>query len=134
MKGMNKMKHRNYVKYSQMNKEEQNEVVIDKPSFDNVEGLENNVEEIINNEENSNVQNEEPKQPEPIPAVVVGCAKLRVRREPSANAGVYGTVDEGTELTIDNGEESYEDFYKVYTVINDTLIEGYCMKKFIKLK
>lgn len=155
------MKHRNYVKYSQMNKEENNEIVIDKTSIDNPEVKEEWVvtkeqdgvhvrpsingevidtpidkimtqEELIEFEKDQN--NEDTKQPEPIPAVVAGCAKLRVRRAPNADAGIYGTIDEGTELTVDNGEETYEDFYKVYTEINGTLIEGYCMKKFIKIK
>jgi len=127
VKGMRNMGRKNYVKYSKMNKEENNEVVLDKTSFEEVIKTQNNE---IENE----TQNEEPKQPDPIPAIVVGCTKLRVRKKPNVDADVFGTISEGTELTVDNGDQCYGDFYKVYTVINDTLIEGYCMKKFIKLK
>lgn len=128
------MSRKHYVKYSQMNKEENNEVVIDKPSFEDVDDLGNQIVEGLKEGLETDAQNdEELKQPEPIPAVVSGCTKLRVRRGPSTDAGLYGTIEEGTELTVD-AEEANEDFYKVYTEINGTLIEGYCMKKFIKLK
>lgn len=135
---MIKMSHKNYAKYAQAKSEKNNEVILDKTSIDTPE-ITNELPAhdcSVNNEiieENKVQNNEEIKQPDPIPAVVVNCAKLRVRKAPDVEADIYGTIEKGTELTVDNGEETHGDFYKVYTVINDVLIEGYCMKKFIKL-
>lgn len=160
MKGMIKMKY-NYKKQFKEKKESVEEI-IDKPSFEettqeewvvteeldgthvrpSVDGevIDTPVEKIISfNELKELSETEETNKPveeiHPINAVVVGCTKLRVRKAPSADAEVYGTINEGTELTVDfNSEEAHEDFYKVYTNINEVLVEGYCMKKFIKLK
>lgn len=154
------MSRKNYVKYSQMNKEENNEVVLDKTSFEEETIIQNNqsrIDEIL--ERLTYDMTEEERQAyhaeleslgyeghvdeESITedivkddikdAVVVDCAKLRVRKAPNANADVYGTIVIGTELTV-NLTDSTEEFYKVNTVINETLVSGYCMKKFIKLK
>ena len=65
--------------------------------------------------------------------IVSGCIKLRVRKEANAESDVYGTIEKGTELTV-SITHSTEEFYKVNTIINDELVSGYCMKKFITLK
>lgn len=165
MKGMIIMSRKNYVKYSNMNKEENNEVVLDKTSFEEeVVSQENNqtrIEEILEHltydmddetriayqnelkelgyeEENTSDEITEEiiqdaLKEETKTGVVSGCAKLRVRKEASTEADVYGTIEEDTELTV-SITHSTDEFYKVNTIINDTLIGGYCMKKFIKLK
>lgn len=67
---------------------------------------------------------------EPINGVVINCARLRVRQQPSVEAIILGEINEGSDLLI-NEEESTQDFYKVYTAAG---IEGYCVKKFIEIK
>lgn len=62
--------------------------------------------------------------------VVTGCQKLNVRAEASANATVLGTIDDNTEVEV-NEVESTEDFYKICTTAG---VEGFCMKKFISVK
>ena len=79
--------------------------------------------EEVNEDENSEIKN----------AVVVNCAKLNVRKEPNKEAEVLCIIDKNTEITVDV-VNSTEDFYKVFTSSNETLIEGYCVKKFIEVK
>lgn len=158
------MSRKNYVKYSQMNKEENNEVVLDKASFEETT-IQNNTQSRIDEilEHLTYDMTEEERQAyyaeleelgyegktneidvtkdaineglkeEIKDGVVSGCAKLRVRKEADPEADIYGTIENGTELTV-SITHSTEKFYKVNTIINDTLISGYCMKKFIKLK
>lgn len=154
------MSRKNYTKYSKMNKEENNEVVLDKTSFEETTIQNNNqsrIDEIL--EHLTYDMSEEERQAyyaeletlgykdntndDDIPAeivkddikdaVVIDCAKLRIRKAASVNADVYGTIENGTEVTI-NLTNSTEEFYNVNIVINEALISGYCMKKFIKLK
>ena len=66
-------------------------------------------------------------------AIVVGCVKLNVRKEPNKDSEVVCVIEEFHELTIDT-VQSTNDFYKIYTSVNDVLVEGYCMKKFINIK
>lgn len=71
----------------------------------------------------------EPKCIEPLPPKsghVTECIKLNVRKEPSTNAEVIGTVNRGDSLIID--PSPFGDFYKVITPYG---VEGYCMKKFV---
>ena len=164
MKGMIKMSHKNYAKYAQAKSEKNNEVVLDKTSFEEeIVTQENNqarIEEILEHltndmdDETRRVYQNELKElgyeekvsdeiseeitqdalkEETKTGVVSGCAKLRVRKEADIEADIYGTIEEGTELTV-SITYSTEKFYKVNTIINDTLVSGYCMKKFIELK
>ena len=79
----------------------------------------------------------EEREPEPeteqksefIGGIVINCSRLRVRRYPELDANVICEIDAGAHVAIDN-DESTEDFYKVCT---ETGIDGYCMKKFIKI-
>lgn len=61
---------------------------------------------------------------------VVDCEKLNIRQAPNAKAEVVKIVPKGTEVMIDI-EQSTADFYSVCT---ETGVEGFCMKKFIKIQ
>ena len=69
-------------------------------------------------------------QPKPITGTVTGCAKLNVRKEPNKEAEIVSEINEGSEVVIDKNK-STTDFYAVCTAAG---VEGYCMKKFIKVK
>ena len=72
---------------------------------------------------------EETKVIEPLPPKtghVTECIKLNVRKEPSSNAEIIGTVNRGDSLIID--PSPFGDFYKVITPYG---VEGYCMNKFV---
>ena len=60
---------------------------------------------------------------------ISGFEKLYVRKEASKDSEPAGIITSETVLTIDE-ENSTEDFYKVTT--NEGL-EGYCVKKFVKI-
>lgn len=59
---------------------------------------------------------------------VVGCKSLRVRKIGSQQGEIVGFVNEGVKVSI-NESESNNEFYK----IKFENLEGYCMKKFIKV-
>ena len=94
------------------------------------------VEDITEVEE-SVMESVEEHEPEPeteqksefIVGIVIECSRLRVRSYPELDANVICEIDAGAQVVIDNAE-STEDFYKVCT---ETGIDGYCMKKFIKI-
>ena len=79
-------------------------------------------------EEQDKIQPDEIKE-----AVVVNCEKLNVRKEASKTSEVVCVIAKNTELTV-SITKSTEDFYKVYAVNNEVLVEGYCIKSFIKIK
>lgn len=62
--------------------------------------------------------------------VVNGCNLLRVRKTPSTDAEVLCEIDVNSKVEV-NEVESTADFYKVCT---EAGIEGFCMKKFIKIE
>lgn len=62
--------------------------------------------------------------------VVNGCNLLRVRKTPSTDAEVLCEIDVNSKVEV-NEEKSTVDFYKVCT---EAGIEGFCMKKFIKIE
>ena len=66
----------------------------------------------------------------PVAGEVVDCAKLNVRSEPDAEATVLTEILAGTEVRIDK-DGSNKAFFKVTT---PTGIDGFCMKKYIKIK
>lgn len=72
----------------------------------------------------------QPKVREPRNGIVVDCVKLNVRKSPSADATVITEIPVGTKVQIID-EESTKDFHHVCTA---TGIDGFCMKKFIKVK
>lgn len=62
--------------------------------------------------------------------VVVDCAKLNIREQPSTESEVVGQIDASTELVIQFYEDEEDSaFYKICTVSG---IEGYCMKRYIR--
>lgn len=61
--------------------------------------------------------------------VVVDCVKLNVRAKPNGDADVIGTVNASVDVIVDE-KNSTKDFYKVCTAAG---LEGYCMKKYIKI-
>ena len=65
-------------------------------------------------------------------AHVVKCEKLNVRKEASKTSEVVCVIGKGTALTV-SITKSTEDFYKVYTMNNEVLVEGYCVKEYIKI-
>lgn len=67
--------------------------------------------------------------PKHVEGVVVNCARLNVRKEPSKAAKVLRVFEKGNIVMVDL-ENSTEDFYKVLTPSG----EGYCMKDFIEVK
>ena len=122
-------------------KEESTEEV--KENAEQVEETINEIEESTNKiEETTEEVTEEVIEPEVIvPSIennvennevigkISGFEKLYVRKEASKDSEPVGIITSETVLTIDE-ENSTEDFYKVTT--NEGL-EGYCVKKFVKI-
>ena len=67
-----------------------------------------------------------------VEGVVVKCAKLNVREEPSKDANVVQIIDKKTKVMV-NLEQSTDDFYYVYSLELDGF-EGYCVKEFLQVK
>ncbi len=65
--------------------------------------------------------------PKTVTGVVVDCAKLNIREEPSVDAAVVCVLDVMSEIEIDAAKSDHE-WFKVRTA---TGIEGYCMRKFV---
>ena len=65
--------------------------------------------------------------PKTVSGVVVKCAKLNIREEPSGDADVVCVLDVMSEIKIDPSKSDNE-WLKVFTA---TGIEGYCMRKFV---
>lgn len=66
----------------------------------------------------------------PTMGIVSDCKKLRVRNYPELEANVICEIEVGSKVVIDENK-STEEFYKVCT---ETGIDGYCMKRFIKVE
>lgn len=64
---------------------------------------------------------------ETVTGVVVNCAKLNVRVNPSTNADVVCVLNAASEIEV-NVAESNDEWVKVCTAIG---VDGYCMRKFI---
>lgn len=65
--------------------------------------------------------------PKVVSGVVVNCAKLNVREEPSVDADVVCVLDVMSEVKIDV-EKSDNEWLKISTANG---VEGYCMRKFV---
>lgn len=62
--------------------------------------------------------------------VVVDCSKLNIRKAPKMDADIVAIIDAGATLTIiDEGKHAGE-WYKVVT---DKKVNGFCMKKYVKI-
>ena len=66
--------------------------------------------------------------PETVSGMVVGCAKLNVRKEPNLFADIVCALNVQSEIEIDV-EKSDKDWFYICTA---TGIEGYCMRKFVE--
>ena len=128
------MSKKNYTKYSE-NIEEKEVIVNEEVETEEVNEEEVETEEEVKTEEEVNEEevNEEEHTGAIVPAVIVDCKKLNVRKEASKNAEVACVIAEGNEITVDV-DKSTEDFYKVYAKCGEILVEGYCVKEFISIK
>ena len=135
------MSNKNYTRYSKMSGEEptlvneaETEVL---PEVAVVDDILDVVNESAPNEEQSAIPEAEPVvEPKPIfePEIrkfgrVHGCKKLNVRKLPNRDAKVVIEIVEGAKIMIDE-KASTAEFYKVCTECG---LEGYCMKKFVKV-
>lgn len=66
--------------------------------------------------------------PETVSGMVVGCAKLNVRKEPNLTADIVCALNVQSEIEIDVEKSNKEWFY----ICTATGIEGYCMRKFVE--
>ena len=94
----------------------------------------NSTEEIVNEFVDETVENSSKEITEEdivleVLGVVTGCNLLNVRSQPEADSDVITVIPIDSIVTISDINAS-QDFYKV--LIGD--LEGYCMKKFIKIK
>lgn len=79
--------------------------------------------EIVSHEHRINIQNNI------IKANVQNCDKLRLRKDPNADADVLCLIDKSDAFNV-YLENSVDNFYKVVTSDD---VEGYCMKEYVKL-
>ena len=77
----------------------------------------------------SNVE-ETTLEPEVIHAFVDNCEKLNVRSKPFMDAEVLAIIDKNEKVDVIMHEVQPADFYSIRTKNG---IEGYCMKRYIKL-
>lgn len=77
-------------------------------------------------ETEANVQ-EEPKK---VSGIVVDCNRLNIRTKPSINSQPVGNVTVNSEVII-NLNQSNDEWLKVITKDG---VEGFCMKKYVKIK
>lgn len=86
----------------------------------------NTMTTVAENLENKNV---EPVQEPTFKGHIRHCTKLNVRLHPNINARVVRVIGVNDEVEIDR-KNSTEEFWKVRL---ESGIEGYCMKRFIKM-
>lgn len=86
------------------------------------------VEEAVIEEPEIEEEVEEPEIEEEVVGVVVDCARLNVRKEPSKNAAVAKIINAGARVKIVDDFEG--EFYKVQVAG----ITGFCMKEFVAVE
>lgn len=87
-------------------------------------------EEELKTEEAAEAETEEEtveQQPEPVYGVIHNCAKLNVRKAPSADAEIVCVLNEGTEVRVYEDQSTDE----WYNVTHASGVEGFCMKQYI---
>ena len=129
------MSNKNYNKmYKSANAEVEEEQISFVPQDEVVVECDNPVDEttvIPSEPEVTEACDAEPKQQtETASAIVINCAKLNVREEPSPKAAVIGIIDASNEVVVYDSE-SFGNYYKVCTASG---VEGYCIKDFLELK
>lgn len=65
-----------------------------------------------------------------ITGIVSDCKRLRVRNYPELESNVICEIEADSKVVIDE-VNSTEEFYKICT---ETGVDGYCMKRFIKVE
>lgn len=118
---MSKNKH-NYTQYSNKPKKVTTEVKMEsapkpievKPVEETVKPVEETVKTVA--------------LPKTVDGMVVGCAKLNVRTEPSLFSDIVCTLDAMSEIEIDVDKSDNDWFY----VCTASGIEGYCMRKYVE--
>lgn len=139
------MSDRNYTPYSKMSGEEavlpaEPEIIVENESAVIEQPLDGQttIPEIVEPEMVTEAKAVVEAMPEPEPTVkpkiskigkVVGCKKLNVRKLPNQDAKILSEITAGSEVMIDE-TVSTAVYYKICT---EHGIEGYCMKKFIKV-
>lgn len=115
------MSKKDYTKFSN------NKVVNNKSEEiqNGVQDVEIKIEEMVN----ETIEEAVEENRKDILGVVVDCDKLNIRKGPSINADIVCMIDASTNLIVDY-ESSTDEFYKICTYAG---IEGYCMKKFVKI-
>lgn len=96
-------------------------------TLDDLENLSVDPEEVVDVENNEPTVVDEEISTEPN-AVISGCPKLNIRKSNSTDAEILTVLDEGTELFAAETDAEW------MVVITAAGIEGYAMKKFIKMK
>lgn len=117
------MGNKNYSKYS---KKSNNKIVMD-----DLVGTFKLTPDPVNEEIADNIEVDD--KIDPIPATITGCNNLYVRELPTKNSKSLCIVDKYTDIKVDI-HESTKDFYKVQVMIAEAVINGYCMRQFIKFK
>ena len=137
------MSHKNYTRYSKMNGEEpmlinEPEIVVENENAIIEQPIEGQtmipeVEPEMVTEVNAIVETIPETEPEPAVELtmgrVYGCKKLNVRKLPAQDAKILCELIERSEVMIDE-KASTALFYKVCT---ESGVEGYCVKKFVKI-
>lgn len=72
---------------------------------------------------------ETPKSTKPASGVVFDCTKLNVRFDPSIDADILAVLNANSEVEIDLAKSTKE-WFRIITAAG---IDGYCMRKFIKV-
>lgn len=106
--------------------ENQVEEVVDENINSDEEVVTEFVEETIENPSEETIEDDIVLE---VLGVVTGCNLLNVRSQPEADSNIVTVIPIDSIVTISDVNAS-QDFYKV--LIGD--LEGYCMKKFIKIK
>ena len=70
------------------------------------------------------------EEPKKVSGIVVDCNRLNIRTKPSINSQPVGNVTVNSEVTI-NLNQSNNEWFKVITKDG---VEGFCMKKYVKIK
>lgn len=68
--------------------------------------------------------------PKYLEGTIVGCSKLNIRETPNMNGKIAGVENAGAIVTIFPDESTDE----WYSVVTESSLDGYCMKKFISIK
>lgn len=67
--------------------------------------------------------------PNKVKGIVIGCSKLNVREQMNTNSAILCVLPASSEVRV-IVDEVHDEWYHVFT---ETGIEGYCMKKYIRL-